>query len=418
MKWQDIKHCEEADVYQREQLAGKIIRTKEGSLFRYNEAYLEQLKQSGRKSGIAYNLSPDKAEHQTKGSNLHPYFAGLLPEGLRLKAIVKNVKTSEDDLLSILIAAGADCIGDVSVIAGGQLPSEFPPSADVENLQTVKFSDLFDQSIYFSDKTGPSTEASIPGIQEKISAGMISFPLKGKKGRGLFILKLSNPRNPKIVENEHFFMSMGKACGLEVASTSIVRDIDGNPGLLVERFDRQYDKTSNHHVRVHQEDACQFLDVYPSEKYRVPTSRIAEGLERFSNIPILDIGKMIRLVAFSYLVGNGDLHAKNISIATNPITGEVSMTPAYDIVSTIPYADQKMALKFEGRDDNLKGSDFVNFGERYGVKKAAVKSILEELNELSRTFVDRVGEIGMDKKQTEHLGRVLSKRREDLIAGI
>lgn len=416
MKWQDIKHCEQADVYKGQKLAGKITRTKDGSRFRYDDEFLEHSKSKKHRYGIAYNLPPTQVEYQTKGANLHPYFAGLLPEGLRLKAIVKNVKTSEDDLLSILIAAGADCIGDISVIAGGQLPMEGPPSAhaDIDNLQAVRFSDLFDESIYFSDKAGPSSEASIPGIQEKISAGMISFPLKGKRGEGLFILKLSHPRNPKIVENEHFFMKMGKACGLQVASTSVVKDKDGNSGLLVQRFDRCYDAKTSQHKKIHQEDACQFLDIYPSEKYRVSMAQIADGIKRYSSIPILDIGKLIRLQAFSYFTANGDLHAKNISLASNEESGEISMTPCYDIVSTLPFGDNHMALKFEGRDDNLKRKDFVTFGSRYGVREAATNKILDELIHKSATWIGRVEEIGLTEKQTSHLHRTMKKRLEDL----
>jgi serine/threonine-protein kinase HipA len=47
------------------------------------------------------------------GDNLPPFFAGLLPEGRRFSALVKKLKTSEDDLFSLLAMVGTDCIGDI-----------------------------------------------------------------------------------------------------------------------------------------------------------------------------------------------------------------------------------------------------------------------------------------------------------------
>ena len=43
----------------------------------------------------------------------------LLPEGRRLGALRRAVKTSADDELSLLLAVGADAIGDVQVVPSG-----------------------------------------------------------------------------------------------------------------------------------------------------------------------------------------------------------------------------------------------------------------------------------------------------------
>ena len=80
---------ERADVWRESSRVGTLARTSHGSFFEYDEV------------------------------NLPPFFAGLLPEGLRLRALVQRVKTSEDDLFSLLLAAGADTVGDLSVVAQG-----------------------------------------------------------------------------------------------------------------------------------------------------------------------------------------------------------------------------------------------------------------------------------------------------------
>ena len=144
---------------------------------------------------------------------------------------------------------------------------------------------------------------------------------------------------------------------------------------------------------------------------------IAEGIERFCTAPIIDIATFIQLVAFSYIIGNGDLHAKNVSILTSPITRRTELTPAYDLLSTLPYGDNRMALKFEGRDDNITRSDFLNFGKRHGVRRRVVESILDDLCEGSMKWVPALEEIGFHDTIRKHLAAVMTKRCEDLCRG-
>ncbi len=50
---------------------------------------------------------------------LPPFFSGLLPAGRRLTALRSAVKTSADDELTLLLAVGADTIGDVQILPHG-----------------------------------------------------------------------------------------------------------------------------------------------------------------------------------------------------------------------------------------------------------------------------------------------------------
>jgi serine/threonine-protein kinase HipA len=119
-------------------------------------------------------------------------------------------------------------------------------------------------------------------------------------------------------------------------------------------------------------------------------------------------------LAFSYLVANGDLHAKNVSLHTLPEDGRIELTPAYDVLSSLPYGDRSMALSFDGRDDNLKRAGFVAFGERHGVRRAATEAILDELCDVAPAWIARLDEIALEPKQTADLRRVMTKRRADL----
>lgn len=231
-------------------------------------------------------------------------------------------------------------------------------------------------------------------------------------GRAAFILKLNPPKLPMLVQNEHFFMRMAHDCGLAAARTHLVHDRGGHAGLLVERFDRVWSKETKALQKVHLEDACQFLDRYPADKYRISCREIAEGLREYCAAPIPELARLLRLVAFSYLVGNGDLHAKNDNIIAGP-PGFV-LSPAYDLLSTLPYGDRRMALKLEGRDDNFRRSHFIEFGVRFDVRQQVVEGLLDDLCRRAPAWIDHVDEIGLDARKTRHLRDTMARRLSQL----
>jgi serine/threonine-protein kinase HipA len=307
--------------------------------------------------------------------------------------------------MSLLLSVGHDCIGDISVVPENQPLEEVPPSLDLRSIGRMDFFDLFKKSLAGADTH--SIENSIPGVQEKISAGMISFPTKSRRSKTTFILKLNPAEQPHLVENEMFFLGLAAKCGFETASAKIIKDSHNNSGLLIERFDRSVEKEEV--IRLHVEDGCQFLNKYTSEKYRVSCGDIAEGIHRWATAPTVETGKYIKLLGFSYLIGNGDLHAKNISLMIKP-NGLVTLSPVYDVLSTLPYGDQRMALKLDGRDDNIKGHHLISFGERYGVSKKIVLSLIEELVDCMNSEKLKVDQIGLSDKKSDFLLKKLQER--------
>ncbi len=73
--------------------------------------------------------------------------------------------------------------------------------------------------------------------------------------------------------------------------------------------------------------------------------------------------ELLKVVVFSWLIGNGDLHGKNMSIY-NP-NGLWQPTPAYDLLCTQPYAgwNDPMALNLYGRANRLTRTNFIDAGE-------------------------------------------------------
>ncbi len=158
-----------------------------------------------------------------------PYFTGLLPEGRRLNALRRSIKTSADDDLSLLIAAGGNPVGDVQIVGHGEPLDPEEHAVEVDPRKPVDFDELLGDS-------GLIDPVALAGVQDKLSAGMISMPVASAGRR--FILKLNAPEFPHVVENEFIMFRYAAKLRIPLSRVQLMRDVAGRPGLLVERFDR------------------------------------------------------------------------------------------------------------------------------------------------------------------------------------
>jgi len=380
---------------------GKLQRTTKGCKFMYDEQLLHAADLP--RVGVATTMPYKEDPYITEGVNLPPFFANLLPEGLRFQALAGKLQTSKDDLFTLLVAVGADCIGDVFATTLPVSERDEQRGLDLGDLESSNFTDLEKEYVE------SASDASIPGEQPKLSAAKFTATVR-TKSLPASILKLSPHTYPLLVENEAFFMNCARQCRIKTALTSIVKDRTGRSGLIVERFDRGGNRKQTE--LFHTEDACQFSDFYPADKYRMPMSTIAKNISSLCDAALVQMLRLFELCLFSYMIGNCDLHAKNISIIENPHTGLIELSPAYDLVSTLPYTklDRHMALKMDGKDDGFKAGDFVRFFGRYGLAEAAVLQSITKITSRLKPQLERLGEIGFDQKITLFLQNEISRR--------
>jgi serine/threonine-protein kinase HipA len=392
----DFKEITRLTIYKNTEFAGILQRTDKGCELQLSPNFIE----NATVPYFSYCIPKNKDKIVSNGDNLPPFFAGLLPEGRRLSALINKIKTSQDDLFSLFAAVGTDCIGDIYVDDPLRSVFRAPPKLSAVNFYSY-FEELIDPGSAMLDTQ------SLAGVQEKISASMISFPLNIAKKNEAYILKLNPADKNNLIQNELHCLELAKKCGFTVAKAKLVLDKDKNSGLLIERFDR----TS--HKKLHQEDACQFLNRYPADKYRISINQIADALMQITNAPQLEILHLLRQYAFSYLICNGDLHAKNISLQTLE-DGTITLTPLYDLICTAIYGDFRMALKMDGRDDNIKRKTFVAFAQRYGISAKAMNSALDKLLEQFIKHYQSLHGIEMTEKKESLLQRMVIKRIADL----
>ncbi|MEE9098360.1 type II toxin-antitoxin system HipA family toxin [Pseudarthrobacter phenanthrenivorans] len=346
-----LKFVRTADVYKAGSLAGQLDRTDRGTVaFSYASDYRTS---GGRPVSTTLPLSADPLE--APSGALPSFFSGLLPEGHRLTVLKDAVKTSLGDELSLLLAVGSDVPGDVQIVPAGEAPEEPPPLADTSRPEDLDFA-------AFADAVDPH---GLPGVQTKASASMLTTPL-ALAGRR-YLLKLDPPQHPHLVLNEAAHLAGAKALKIPVTRHSIVTDRNGLPGLLVERFDRGADGEP---LRLALEDAAQVLDLPPASKYAVSSEDVVLALAGLCKAKAVAVRNLYLQFVFAWLTGNGDLHAKNVSVLEGRHGGWV-VAPVYDIPCTLLYGDDTMALTVTGREKNLKAKHWQEFAASIGLPARA-----------------------------------------------
>lgn len=401
---------EEATVYKAERLAGELRRDGDDVVFSYAPEYLAD----DAAPAVAVTLPKHPRPVRATAGSVPPFFAGLLPEGLRLQAVTAAARTSADDHLTLLLVVGADAVGDVQVLPPGVPPYQPPARLDPSTAGAEDFSAAFARAI--SADPGQLDRVALPGVQVKVSAAAMSTPVGTTTGPG--ILKLNPAGYPHLVENEHFFLAMAAECGLPSPAHYLLRDRRGRAGLLVERFDR-VPAPGGPPRRIAQEDACQVLGRYPAAKYRLSLQEAAAGLaaavEAAGGSRPLALLRILQTAAFSYLIGNGDLHGKNLSIRRAP-SGLWEATPAYDLLSTQPYLGWRdpMALPVYGRANRLSRRWWLAAAAHLGLTERAAARALDRIVDGSVPGQDRLDEIGFDEPTTDRLRALIAARRSEL----
>lgn len=102
------------------------------------------------------------------------------------------------------------------------------------------------------------------------------------------------------------------------------------------------------------------------------------------------IDLFMRLV-FAFIVGNSDMHLKNISlIETCPKSRQYVLSDAYDILSVkIAYPSDldELALTLNGKSRHLTRNDFIKFGLNSGLNKTALIKIIARFINLKDTYI-------------------------------
>src|SRR5215471_8232073 len=281
--------------------------------------------------------------------DLVPFFEGLLPEELVRQRLAARLRIDAGDVFAFLREIGRECAGAFSIIPEGVDPI----AAESEGVAWLSQDDLAEAVRDLAARPlgvepGQDIRISLAGAQDKLvvvlADGRVGLP-RGttpsthilKPASQVAIGRRGRPAFPALVSNEAFCMKLAELSGLAVPPIDLMM-IDEEPALVVARYDR---RTSDGRTsRLHQEDFCQALGVPTYRKYEKDggpgLGEYFELIRRHSGSVIDDEPQLLDRIAFNYVVGNADAHAKNFALLY-PQLGVAQLAPAYDLVSTHVY---------------------------------------------------------------------------------
>lgn len=390
------------DVHVAGRLVARMWRTGETVTFRYTDAHVSA---GGRP--VAFSLPVSRDPVRTTDLQLPPFFAGLLPEGdSRRRDIQRAFHLAEGDELGLLAIVGADMVGDVQVVpTGAPLPSDV---ATLPEWDQLVFRDLW------SDLSSLRTRAGLPGVQPKMSAH--SRSLAGG-ATGPVILKFPIPGWNAVLENELLFMRGAALAKLPAAHVDIVTDATGAHALAVTRFDRTVHADGTM-VRHAQEDASQVLGLRPGQKYDPDARTVIAALADRCGAPPVATRDLFLQLAYSYVIGNNDLHAKNVSIRCPAGTTLWSVTPAYDVLHTWPYEGDHSfvpAIRPDGPHDAVTLKWWLTLANDVGLPDKAAQRVLTQVATAAHQLVERaLAADEIPEAISRDIRRVVRRRTRDI----
>ncbi|MRG95953.1 HipA domain-containing protein [Polyangium spumosum] len=202
---------------------------------------------------------------------------------------------------------------------------------------------------------------SISGVQPKAQARLSEDrgALELADAGGRYIVKPDVQAYPFLPANEHLTMALARRVGLPVPPNALVRLADDSMAYIVRRFDRINGEPPRKRI---QEDFCSLAGLRSGDKYESSAEKCAKLVLRFTQDTAAGMRTLFVQMLFSYLVGNGDLHLKNLSIVEED-DGSFALSPAYDLVSTWIYGDHDLALPIQGKKNKVTRRNWLTFAE-------------------------------------------------------
>lgn len=289
-----------------------------------------------------------------------------------------------------------------------------------------------DFSISGLQKSGAALEAasriSVSGVQEKfpvvLDGGVVRLAREGE--RSTHILKPAPwdetiDSRKYIPVNEHLTMHIAsKVYGIRIAENSLCLSTDGQTAYITKRFDIAPDGS-----KMEMEDFASVVGRSEQTdgqyfKYSGSYEEIAAGIRKNVSAWMVDTERLLDLIVFNYIYGNGDDHLKNFSLIRK---GEdYRLAPAYDLLNT--------SLHVRGDDFGLDGGlspnlvrsdvyeqtghpcrvDFERFAQLVGIKPVRAARILNRYAAIPEKTLAMVEASSLTEKLKRQYLRVVRER--------
>jgi serine/threonine-protein kinase HipA len=319
------------------------------------------------------------------------FFENLLPEGRMRDLIANRDRIDPRDTWALLVRHGRDTAGGLSL-----LPASLEVHAPGEVLVPLAAEDLQRKIQESRTRNLPlmaswdEVRMSLAGAQEKLglvidSRGGMFLPEGTAPSTHIIKPDNASADFPFCPANEFFCMRLAQVLKLPVPDVDL-RHLP-EPLYVVTRFDRESVLLDGQHRirRLHQIDLCQALGVSPARKYE---SEGGLGLHDLLKVlhssyidrPIVAVNAVLQWVAFNYLVGNLDAHAKNVAFLAQG--RKAAMAPFYDILCVeayLPRATMSMSIAGENKPGWVESVHWDALAYEAGVAPRLMRGILSKM---------------------------------------
>jgi serine/threonine-protein kinase HipA len=400
---------------------GRVRQEQRGRLkFIYNDEWREA------RGAYPLSVSMPLAASEHPHDVIDAFIWGLLPDNAAiLESWARKFQVSARSAFALISQVGEDCAGAVQFVRPDRLdavrdegPGDIGWLDESDIAMRLKML-REDHSAW--RRPGDTGQFSLAGAQPKTALLLQDGKWGVPSGRipTTHILKPPTDAFDGHAENEHFCLALARALGIPAASSTVTHFGD-EVAFVVERYDRGV--IDGRIVRIHQEDMCQAFGVPPARKYEneggPSISRIADFLREYSGVPREDVDTFIDAVAYNWLVGGTDAHAKNYSILIGA-GGRVRLAPLYDLASILPYNEfdplkLKLAMKLGGkyriRDINARSWEKLSEDLRLDKKEVArrVSEMAGKLPVEAQAIRKRLEESGMKHPVLDRLAERLN----------
>jgi len=236
---------------------------------------------------------------------------------------------------------------------------------------------------------------SISGVQQKLSLKLDPDTLKlvPTDKYGEYILKPTPDGLRDCAEMEHLSMEISRAAKIDTALCGLVEFSDGERAYITKRFDR----TPN--GKLHQEDLCSIIDRPKDDKYKSTYETAGRALSEATGGKVAVLDDFFKRVLLAFLIGNDDMHLKNISVMRLPGNSAQTydrLTPNYDNLCTAFYNTGMLGMLamplLEADDDPARGfseafqffgfytkADFMTLAENIGLPAKVAEKAIKDL---------------------------------------
>jgi serine/threonine-protein kinase HipA len=333
---------------------------------------------------------------QTTPGKLPPFIVSLLPEGW-----LETILNDKDE--RTLLRSGKRYASNITIVENETELAELPL-----DILTTRLGQFSSNGVFTGRYAGPGRtdieqnfERALAQIYERadtprLSGIQIKAPmyldnegtLSPSTGKPFtHILKPAGTNGYEALPVvEWTAMALGRAVGLAAPDTALIAMPDNMPpALIVERFDIR--QSADDRRMLAMEDMCSVLDRPKEAKYDSTMERVARAIRPLSTAPEEDLIILVKRALFAWLISDGDMHLKNMALLNIAEPGDrqfrsVRMAPLYDAVTTRVFPRLKhdrMALKLNGRDDNLHRGDFRALATTAGLKASEAGAAIDDM---------------------------------------